>query len=449
MVETDIYDLANFIVKEGLKLGVDEIATLVNKTVKRQARFSNNQITVTKTWDDIAIKVYVAKDRRIAMCEVTNMEKNSLKENLNKLLHVIKITREVEGYEKLPEGPFTYKSLPDTYDPKIEQLGEEIVDFAEEAINSALNAGGKRVAGTLYSEYNETVLVTSRNVEAKDKGTRIEITVRSFADEEGVAQGMGLSVSRTLGKFNPSKAGEKAGETSKMSLNPASGKPGTYNVIFGPYSFANLLDFASMAFSAFYVESGLSPLADKLNQQVAPEEVTIVDDPHLPNGYNSRPFDDEGVPTRRNELVKNGVVETFLHNVKTAKKFKTKTTGNAGWIVPHAWNIVFEPGNRTFNELLEDVKNDILIENTWYTRFQNYRTGDFSTIPRDGIFLIENGEIKSAIRGIRVSDNILKLFNNISGFTKEVEQVHWWEIETPVITPYVAVKDVKITTATK
>jgi len=449
MIELDIYELANFVVKEGLKLGADEIAALVNKAVQKQVRFSNNQVTITKTWDEVKIKVYMAKDKKIAMCEVTNIEKKSIEEALNKLLHVINITKELKSYEKLPEGPFTYKSIPETYDAKIAQLGEEVVDLAEEAINSALNTGGKRVAGTLFSEHNETVLVTSRNVEAKDKGTKIEITVRSLADEEGIAQGMGLSVSRTLNKFNPSKAGEKAGEKSKMSLNPTTGKPGTYDVIFGPYSFANLLDFASMAFSAFYVESGLSPIAGKLNQRVASEEVTILDDPHLPNGYNSRPFDDEGVPTRPKELIKSGIAKAFLHNVKTAKRFKTETTGNAGWVIPHAWNIVFKSGNCALTELVEDVKNGILIENTWYTRFQNYRTGDFSTIPRDGTFLIENGEIRRAIRGIRVSDNIIKLFNNISGFTKDVEQVHWWEVETPVITPYVAVKDVKITTATK
>jgi len=449
MEKIDIYDLANFIVKEGLKLGVDEVAALIHGTVKRQVRFSNNQVTIAKTWDEIIAEVYMAKNRKIVMCTVTDISKKSLKETLNRLVHIANVAKESENYEELPEGPFTYKSLAEAYDSKIEQLGEKVVSFAEEAINSALEAGGKRVAGTLYSEYGETVLVTSRNVEARDKGTRIEITVRSFADDEGVAQGMGLSVSRILSKFDPSKAGRKAGETSKMALNPITGKPGTYNIIFGPYCFANLLDFTSMAFSAFFVDSGLSPLADKLNKRIAPEKVTIVDDPHLPNGYNSRSFDDEGVPTRQNELVKNGIVKTFLHNVKTAKKFGAKTTANAGWIVPHAWNIVFKTGDYGLDELLEDVKNGILIENTWYTRFQNYRTGDFSTIPRDGIFLVENGEVKKAIRGIRVSDNIVKLFNSIFGSTKEAEQVHWWELETPVITPYVAVRDVKITTATK
>lgn len=75
-------------------------------------------------------------------------------------------------------------------------------------------------------------------------------------------------------------------------------------------------------------------------------------------------------------------------------------------------------------------------------------TGDFSTIPRDGIFLIENGELKP-IRNIRVSDNMLRILQNVVALSKESYHVHWWEVSRPVTTPYVLVKEVGITRATK
>ena len=84
--------------------------------------------------------------------------------------------------------------------------------------------------------------------------------------------------------------------------------------------------------------------------------------------------------------------------------------------------------------------------NTWYTRFQNYVKGDFSTIPRDSIFLIENGEIKQSLKDVRLSDNALNLLNNIAGISKERKHVHWWrEANPPSLAPYLLIKNVHIT----
>ena len=93
-----------------------------------------------------------------------------------------------------------------------------------------------------------------------------------------------------------------------------------------------------------------------------------------------------------------------------------------------------------------DVKKGIYITNTWYTRFSNYLAGDFSTIPRDGIFLIEKGEIKYPIRGIRVSDNMLNVLKNVKAVGNDPKQILFWlEVTTPTIAPHVLVKDVNIT----
>jgi PmbA protein len=105
-----------------------------------------------------------------------------------------------------------------------------------------------------------------------------------------------------------------------------------------------------------------------------------------------------------------------------------------------------DPGDMTKDEMFKDLKRGLYLTNTWYTRFQNYATGDFSTIPRDGIFLIENGEVKESWKEIRLSDNVLKLLANFAGISKERQQVHWWlEAEPPSMSPYVLAKNVQIT----
>ncbi len=202
--------------------------------------------------------------------------------------------------------------------------------------------------------------------------------------------------------------------------------------------------------SAYAAEAGFSFLVNKLNEKVASDIVTIKDIGNLPNGYGTRKFDDEGVPTRETTIIENGTFRTFLLNHSLARKYGASTTANAGLVMPpHAWNIVLEPGDYTREELFDEVKKGIYITNVWYTRFQNYVAGDFSTIPRDGIFLVENGELRP-IRNIRVSDNLQRILGGIKGLTKESHHVHWWEVNTPVTTPYVLVGgDVGITRAMK
>jgi PmbA protein len=75
--------------------------------------------------------------------------------------------------------------------------------------------------------------------------------------------------------------------------------------------------------------------------------------------------------------------------------------------------------------------------------------GIFSTIPRDGMFLIENGEIKNPIRKLRLSDNLLRICSNITSIGNDVKQIYWWEVSTPTFTPTIKIKDCTITVATQ
>jgi len=98
--------------------------------------------------------------------------------------------------------------------------------------------------------------------------------------------------------------------------------------------------------------------------------------------------------------------------------------------------------------MISELGNGIYVTNCWYTRFQNYSTGDFSTIPRDGIFLVEDGELSDPIKEIRISDNMQRLLKNISALGNDTRHIHWWEAETPCFTPHVMIKDVNITRST-
>ncbi|WP_456422084.1 TldD/PmbA family protein [Thermococcus sp.] len=440
-----MFELNEFILKKAEELGFGDVVVLGYETNRRQIRFANNEITVAKNWHEKKVELFVEKDKRIASTTITELSEKNVERVLKTLKKSIENLSPKEDYYGIAEGPFEYKNIPETFDRSIVEL-DEPNDYVEIAINTALSEGAKRVAGVLYTDYNRLYLTTSNGVEAFDEGTGIEISVRAFVSD--LESGHGTCSARILKKFDPESAGRKAGEIAHMARDPVQGPEGRFDVIFDPLAFANLLSYMGFMLSAYAAEAGFSFLAGKLGEKVASELVTLKDIGNLPNGYGSRKFDDEGVPTRETTVIENGTFKTFLLNTSLAKKYGTETTANAGLIMPRPWNIVLEPGDYSKAELFSEVKRGIYITNVWYTRFQNYVSGDFSTIPRDGIFLIENGELRS-IRNIRVSDNLARILSNVTAIGNEPFQIHWWEVRTPVITPYVLVRDVGITRATK
>jgi PmbA protein len=199
------------------------------------------------------------------------------------------------------------------------------------------------------------------------------------------------------------------------------------------------------AASVFSVEAGMSFFANLLGERVACEAVELVDDAALPGGLLSRSFDEEGSPTRRNVILEEGTLKSYLHNASTARKYGTRSTGNAGILAPRPWNLIFGKGELAREELLEELGDGVWITNVWYTRFNNYAMGDFSTMPRDGAFVVKGGKVEGVLKGVRVSDNVKGILQRIAGASRETRQVRSWEVGGSVVCPWVIVEEVGIT----
>ena len=230
----------------------------------------------------------------------------------------------------------------------------------------------------------------------------------------------------------------------RSATQPEAGK---YEVLFSPTVAANLIEAVVNASSAFSVEAGTSYLADKLGKKVASDCVSVTDHGRLRGGLGGRAFTDQGVPTRSTPVIEDGVLKGYLHNLTTAKKWKTLTTGNAGIVSPHPWNVEVRAGGSTYDEMVKGIKRGVVLTSNWYTRFKNYRTGEFSTVPRDGAYLVENGKVTASLKGMRVSDELERLFSSVSALSKDREWIEWWEVDTPTLCPWLLASEVSITRA--
>jgi PmbA protein len=437
----DYASLAEDIVKTGLKAGAQDVVAKVYVNRSYQIRFAQNQPVISNRWRDRAAFVGLAVDGKVVVTEIQDLDR--VDRAVEGLVSLARKSQENPLYAGIAEGPFEYADV--SVDKRVVDL-EEGGDLVDAAVNGALAEGAVETAGSFWKYDYEHFLRTSRGAEGHDRRVSVYISIRAFTGPE--ASGHGVACATRLADFNPEEAGRKAGRIAAMAKDPKPGKEGKYDVIFDPLILGALIYEMGFRASAFQVLAGLSPLKDKIGERVASEAVTIVDDGSA-ESINRKRFDDEGVPTRRNIIIDRGTLRTYLHNTSTAKHFGQETTGNAGLIQPTPHALFCQPGDWSRDEMFQELKDGLWLTNTWYTRYQSYMTGDFSTIPRDGIFRVEDGEVVEVWKDIRLTDNMLGLWRRVEALSKDMEQVRWWyEIPVPAHAPYALVRDVGITTST-
>ncbi|MFH1211670.1 MAG: TldD/PmbA family protein [Candidatus Woesearchaeota archaeon] len=433
--------IAEYALKLLEKKGASDTVVTLSAGCVAQSKFTNSKITSTMSWNSTDLALLACFGRKVIHTSVKELTRKGVEKAANDCVKFARFAKENNEFQGIAQGPKKYSKIDGLYDKKVETLDSaEIVNKSTGAVH---DAGVPRSDGIFQKSSMRWHLLTSNGIDAEDKGTWLYLSIRSLFDK--YATGHELAVSRTINNFDYKTAAQNSAETALDSRNPKPGVKGTFDVVFSPLSFANIVEKIGDAASIFEVEAGMSCLAEKQGQRVAGDAVDIYDDGRIPEGASSGLFDAEGTPAQRTTLIKKGIFRNFLHNTSTAKRYKTESTGNAGLIAPHPSNIVVQKGDFKKEELIKDVKKGLYITNLWYTRFQNYAAGDFSTIPRDGMFYIENGKIKHPIKEIRISDNLINIMKNVKALAKDVKQIKGWEVETPVFTPSVLVKNVKIT----
>ena len=232
-----------------------------------------------------------------------------------------------------------------------------------------------------------------------------------------VSSGFYGKAARDMAALDPKAIGE---ETARRAVNALNAKPvpsGKYRVVIHGEAMTDLLSTFDGIFSAESAQKDLSLLKGRLGEKIAADCITLVDDPLLPGGLASRPFDDEGVPSQTTTVIENGVFKTFLHNLKTAHKAGVSSTGNASkasysapvHVAPS--NFSFRPGSRCLEEMLASIGDGIVItEVSGLHAGANPLSGDFSLLSKGYAF--HNGQRTQAVEQITVAGNFYDLLKN-------------------------------------
>lgn len=265
-------------------------------------------------------------------------------------------------------------------------------------------------------EKHSTRIVNSKGLdiykESEICGVGLEVVAGNSKDDPNKQIGFSVKIKANYNEIDPKEIVKDACKKAISKLGAEPCESGNYEIIFDNDAMKSILGGFLSMFSGESVLKHLSALENKIGEKIMSEKVTLIDDPLMKESIYHEPFDSEGVATKYKEVVKDGILNTYLHNLKTSKVFGVEPTGNARRGSIGQMNLYLKPGEMTQAQMIKKIKHGLLITSMQGLHAGlNPISGDFSA--QSSGFLIENGKIVRPVTLIVVSGNFLKMMNDI------------------------------------
>lgn len=318
----------------------------------------------------------------------------------------------------------------DVYDPSVENTSiDEMAGMGQELIDKMRKESSETIWDVSIDKSTSLVEVMNSNgcsMEYKKSGYSMWAEGTLVKEDDMLFVWDGKSQCNKFTDF--SSIADSLKEQLHLSNELAEAPEGNIPVIFTPRGVAGiLLGSLLTGLNGKTIIEGSSPLSGKIGEQVLHKDLSIEDNPRLPMVSGSRMADDEGIPTKRLNLITNGVVENFLFDLNSASKAKTKTTGSASRSIaslpsPASSVIILKEGSTKYTDMISNIKSGLIIERLLGAGQGNVLGGDFSANVLLG-YRIENGQITGRVKDTMISGNVYDVLSNIDSISQESQWV--------------------------
>lgn len=438
-----------------LKLSkADETEVLLFVSENGLTRFANSEIHQNMAWEDIGISVRVIVGKKIGVASLSGREvldKSTAVEDL------VKRAEELASFQK-DDPHFVSLSKRAKY-PSIKQsaVARASADEAETERAQAVykiikKAKAKSItaSGAYNSVVSELAVANSHGVWAYHVSGASDLSTILLGK---TSTGFGAAVGRNNSEINAKEVADSAIAKIVKGANPQSVKPGEWEVILEPQAVNEMMVFFSLyGPNARIYHEQASFLSGKLGQKVAGDNITIIDDPLNPESF-PMPFDFEGAPKMKLEIIKNGILKNLVYDSYHANRYGVKNTGHAlpapNTYGPIPTHLTFKPGKKSREEMIRGVKKGLLLTRLWYVRVLNPKSLSVTGMTRDGLFLIEDGKIVGGVKNMRFNQSIPAALNNVVEVSRELRPLSSFELELGINRmPYLHIKNWNFTSET-
>ncbi|HKF56178.1 MAG TPA: metallopeptidase TldD-related protein [Blastocatellia bacterium] len=423
-------EFATGVVRQALQSGASAAEAVVRQRTEFSVGVRLGEVETLEESADEGFGLRVLIDGRQASVSGSDLSPEAIASLVKQAIMLARATSPDDS-AGLPDPDLLARVVPDLelYDLAVETLPtEEKIQLALRAEAAAREVSPKITnsdGGGFDTSTGVAVLANSLGFVGSYSGTTCSLTTVPVAsDGEKMQRAYWYDVRRKLSELeSPEEIGRVAAERALRKLGARPVETQSVPVVFEPTLARELLGDIFQAVSGESVFRKASFLVGQLGERVAVDSLTVVDDGQMPGKLGSRPFDSEGLPTRRTVVIRNGILENYLLNTYTGRKLGLKSTGNASRALVGApgvgaGNMFIEPGTKSPEEIIKSLSKGFLV--TELLGFGvNIVTGDYSR-SASGIW-IESGELTFPVQGVTVAGNLKEMLNSIETIGNDLD----------------------------
>ena len=416
----------------------DECSVQLQGSIDGNVRFALNNISTSGVVADTSLQVQVAYGKKVGIATINQFDDASLERCVRRAEELARLAP--DNPEFVPAiGKQSYRPTP-TFNAGTASITPAYRAKAAADSIAPCRAAKMTAAGFLTDEQAFVALANSKGNWAYQQVSNLEYTCTVRTDDGRGSGWVGFNAADPAAFAADQEirtAIRKAGASSEAKAI----EPGKYTVILEPAAAAGLIGFMFNFFGAREADEGRSFLAkkgggNKLGEQVFGPQVNIYADPWDPVGAVV-PWDDDGRPRERQDIVKNGKVVALDYSRFWAQKQGVKAPGSPG-------NLIMQGGTKTTAELIRTTERGVLVSRTWYIRLVDPQTVLLTGLTRDGTFYIENRQIKYPINYFRFNESPVIMLNNVDELGKTV-RVPPDEVPVTIMVPPMRLRDFTFT----
>ncbi len=424
----------------------DQIEMLLVAREAGCTRFANSVVHQNVHEENVSVYIRVLEGGRIGLARIPSLAIEALGRGVEKAKDAGRMAAAEKGFLAFPSpGPYadvqSYSRETAEFDhnSRVECLKDV---FAEATARDLL------MAGAFTTGVEEVAVVNSNGIGAYQASSFYDTGFTALSDAaSGYSGGIGIDI----GAVDPRSIARGAIDRALLGGDAVELEPGKYTVILEPKALAELLEWtAYIAFGAKSYQDGISFMKDKIGRKIVGENITICDDSLEPIGL-PRMFDCEGVPKRRNEIIRGGKAVGVAYDTLYGSREGKESTGNAtnpysdGGPVP--LNLSMAGGTSTREEIISSTERAILITRFHYVNgLLNPGIALMTGMTRDGTFLVEDGRVTRRVEDMRFTDSVLRILNHVTAISREREPIKaWWSEEGAFTIPVIRVEDLVFT----
>lgn len=384
----------------------DQTEVLVFATTSSLTRFANSAIHQNVNEQNAQVRVRAVVDKRIGVATTNRLDDDSLARVAARALEIARLQPQNPDFYSLPEPhpiPAADTFVPATAEWTPEQRADAVATICALARRDSLTA-----SGAMSTQAGEIAVANSLGVFAYAPTTTAELSAVLMSDD---SSGYAAASSADVRTIDAAALGEEAAFKARASTHPQALPPGDYPVVLEAYAVADLISYLSyLGFGALAVQEGRSFMTGHMGEQITGSCISIWDDGLDPSGL-PMPFDFEGVPKERVDLIANGIANAVVYDSYTAKREGKESTGHAlpapNTFGPLPVNLFVGPGHSSREEMLAALDGGLWITRFHYVNPVHPLRTILTGMTRDGTFWVENGQIKHAVRNLRFTQSVL------------------------------------------